>query len=79
MIMSTMYWSCFRYVGDAGNKHFVSRCWHCPGRDYGRYPGSGCQLSTLGVLHPGVPVMWYAHIRDLSPTAEAVKGTVCPM
>ena len=32
-----------------------------------------------GVLHPGVPVMWYAHIRDLSPTAEAVRGAVCPM
>ena len=22
-----------------------------------------------GVLHPGVPVMWYGHIRDLSPSA----------
>ena len=31
-----------------------------------------------GVLHPGVPVMWYAHIRDLSPTAEAVREAVCP-
>ena len=27
-----------------------------------------------GVLHPGVPVMWYGHIRDLSPTAESCKG-----
>ena len=27
-----------------------------------------------GVLHPGVPVMWYAHIRDLFPTAESCKG-----
>ena len=26
------------------------------------------------VLHPGVPVMWQTHIRDLSPTAEAVRG-----
>ena len=32
-----------------------------------------------GVLHPGVPVMWYAHIRDLSPTAEAVREAVSPM
>ena len=31
-----------------------------------------------GVLHPDVPVMWYAHIRDLSPTAEAVRGAVRP-
>ena len=31
-------------------------------------------MSALGVLHPGVFVMWYAHIRDLSPTAEAVSG-----
>ena len=30
-----------------------------------------------GVLHPGVPVMWHAHIRDLSPTAETVRRTVC--
>ena len=25
------------------------------------------------VLHPGVPVMWQSHMRDLSPTAEAVR------
>ena len=31
-----------------------------------------------GVLHPGVPVMWYGHIRDLSPTAEAAREAVCP-
>ena len=37
-------------------EHFVSGCWHCPGRDCGRYPRE-CWLSTLGVLHPGVPVM----------------------
>ena len=37
------------YVGDAGNTS---------GRDRGRYPRE-CWLSTLGVLHPGVPVMWY--------------------
>ena len=29
------------------------------------------------MLHPGVPVVWYAHIRDLSPTAEAVRGGPC--
>ena len=26
-----------------------------------------------GVLHPGVPVMWYGHIKDLSSTAESCK------
>ena len=31
-------------------------------------------MSTLAVLHPGVPVMWHTHIRDLSPTAEAARG-----
>ena len=31
-------------------------------------------VCTLGVLHPGVPVMWYTHIRDLSPTAKAERG-----
>ena len=55
-------------------EHFVSGCWHSSGRDCGRYTRE-CWLSTLGVLHPGVPVMWYAHIRDLSPTAEAVRGS----
>ena len=30
------------------------------------------------VLHPGVPVMSKTHIRDLSPTAEAARGTVMP-
>ena len=33
-----------------------------------------CWLSTLGVLHPGVPVMWYGHIRDLSPKAVRLYG-----
>ena len=59
-------------------EHFVSGCWHSSWRDCGRYPRE-CWLSTLGVLHPDVPVMWYAHIRDLSPTAEAVREAVCPM
>ena len=54
-------------------EHFVSGCWHSSGRDYGRYPRE-CWLSALGVLHPGVPVMWYAHIRDLFPTAEGCMG-----
>ena len=44
-----------------------------PGRGHGRYTRE-CQLCTLAVLHPGVLVMWHSHIRDLSPTAEAVKG-----
>ena len=26
--------------------------------------------STVRASHPGVPVMWYGHIRDLFPTAE---------
>ena len=54
-------------------EHFVSGCWYSSGRDCGRYPKE-CWLSTLGVLHPGVPVMWYGHIRDLSPTAESCMG-----
>ena len=58
-------------------EHSVSGCWHSSGRDYGRYP-SECWFSALGVLHPGVPVMWYAHIRDLSPTAKAVRGAERP-
>ena len=41
-------------------------CVHCRGTLY------------RGVLHPGVPVMWYAYIRDLSPTAEAVREAVRP-
>ena len=38
-------------------EHFVSGCWHSSGRDYSRYPRESW-LYTLGVLHPGVPVMW---------------------
>ena len=36
-----------------------------------------CVQCTLhrGVLHPGVPVMWYGHIRDLFPTAEGCMGS----
>ena len=65
------------YVGDAGNTSLV---------DAGTPLGvtavvtpRECWLSTLGVLHPGVPAMWKAHIRDLSPSAEAVREAVCPM
>ena len=58
-------------------EHFVSGCWHCLGRDCCRYPKE-CWLSTLGVLHPGVHVMWYGHIRDLFPTTESCKGSRLP-
>ena len=33
-----------------------------------------CGTLHRGVLHPGVPVMWYGHISDLSPTAEGCMG-----
>ena len=59
MVLS-LRWGC--------REHFVSGCWHSSGRDCGRYPRE-CWLSTLGVLHPGVIVMWYGHIRDLFTTA----------
>ena len=36
-----------------------------------------CRLRHHRVVSD-VPVMWYAHIRDLSPTAEAVRGAVRP-
>ena len=58
-------------------EHFVSGCWHSSERDCGRHPRE-CWLSTLGVLHPGVAVMWYGHIRDLFPTAEGCKGSRLP-
>ena len=61
------------FLGWGYREHFVSRCSHSLGRDYGRYSRE-CWLSTLGVLHPGVPVMWQTHIRDPSPTAESCKG-----
>ena len=70
VLLLLLRWGC--------REHFVSGCWHSSGRDRGRYPRE-CWLSTLGVLHPGVPVMWYAHIRDLSPTAEAVRRAGRPM
>ena len=66
---SLLRWGC--------REHFVSGCWHSSGRDRGRYPRE-CWLSTLGVLHPGVLVMWYGHIRDLSPTAEGCMGGRLP-
>ena len=69
MVLLSLRWGC--------REHFVSGCWHSSGRDCGRYPRE-CWLSTLGVLHPGVPVMWYGHIRDLFPTAEGCKGSRLP-
>ena len=64
------YLSSSFYVGDAGNTSLV---------DAGTLLGATSVvtpgwLSALGVLHPGVA----AHIRDLSPTAEAVRGAVRP-
>ena len=64
------------YVGDAGNTPLVDA-----GTPLGATavvtPGSA-GLSTLGVLHPGVPVIWQTHIRDLSPKAEGFKGGRLP-
>ena len=68
---------CFFFLRWGCREHFVSGCWHSSGRDRGRY-AKECWLSTLGVLHPGVPVMWYGHIRDLFPTAEGCKGSRLP-
>ena len=61
------------HIGDAGNTPLVGDGTPL-GRDHSRCPRE-CQLGALAVLHPGVPVMWHTHIRDLSPTAEAVKGS----
>ena len=69
VVLLSLRWGC--------REHFVSGCWHSSGRDRGRYSRE-CWLSTLGVLHPGVPVMWYGHIRDLSPTAEGCMGGRLP-
>ena len=70
-----MGWS-YLYVGDAGNTSPVDA-----GNPLGATavvtPGE-CWLSTLGVLHPGVPVMWYDYIRDLFPTAEGCMGSRLP-
>ena len=68
MVLS-LRWGC--------REHFVSGCWHSSGRDRGRYPRE-CWLSTLGVLHPGVLVMWYGHIRDLFPAAKGCMGSRLP-
>ena len=69
LVSPILRWGC--------REHFVSGCWHSSGRDRGRYPRE-CWLSTLGVLHPGVPVMWYCHIRDLFPTAGGCMGSRLP-
>ena len=61
-------------IGDAGNTPLVDA-----GTPLGATvvvtPGSAGYLHR-GVLHPGVPV--YAHIRDLSPTAEGCMGGRSP-
>ena len=64
------------YFGDAGNTPLVGDGTPL-GLDHSRY-SKECRLCTLAVLHPGVPVMWHTHIRDLSPTAEAVRGAAYP-
>ena len=58
-------------------KRRAEQAWRMSGRDRGRYSRE-CWLSTLGVLHPGVPVMWYGLIRDLFPTAEGCMGGRSP-
>ena len=63
-------------VGGAGNTSLVGDGTSL-GRGHGRYPNE-CRLGALAVLHPGVPVMWHTDIRDLSPTAEAVRGAAYP-
>ena len=66
----------FFYVGDAGNTSLV---------DAGTPLGATAVVTSgsagyllWGVLHPGVPVMWYGHIRDLFPTAEGCMGSRMP-
>ena len=69
LVSPLLRWGC--------REHFDSGCWHSSGRDRGRYPRE-CSLSTLGVLHPGVPVMWYGHIKEVFPTAEGCMGSRPP-
>ena len=66
-----MLWSCLvaeavfflnSHIGDAGNTPLVGDGTLIR-RGHGRYPNE-CRMSTLAVLHPGVPVMWHTHIRD---------------
>ena len=64
------------YIGDARNTPLVGDGTPL-GRDHNRYPRER-RLCTLAVLHPGVPVMWHTHIRDLSPTVEAVREAAYP-
>ena len=64
------------YIGDAGNTPIVDAGTPL-GRDHSRYPRE-FRLYTLAVLHPGVPVKWHTHIRDLSPTTEAVREAALP-
>ena len=67
---------CYLYVGDAGNTSLVD---------------AGTPLGATAVVTSGIagyllweccilasPVMWYGHIRDLSPTAEGCMGGRLP-
>ena len=74
---SAIFCFSFLFLRWGCREHFVSGCWHSSGRDCGRYSRE-CWLSTLGVLHPGVPVMWHAHIRDLFTTAEGCERSRLP-
>ena len=64
------------YDGDAGNTSLVD-----VGTPLGATavvtPGGAGNL-RWGVLHPGVPVLWYGHIRDLFATAEGCKVSRLP-
>ena len=79
----TMYLSCldartfvFPLFTLGCREHFVSGRWHSSGRDYSRYPRE-CWLCTLGVLHPGVPVMGSAQsLRVQRNNARARARTV---
>ena len=71
-----MGWS-YLYVGDAGNTSLVELAplWARP-----RSLHQGVLvIYFVGVLHPGVPVMWYGHIRICLPQLRAVWEAVCPM
>ena len=67
---SLLRWGC--------REQFVSGCWHSLLWARPRSLLQECWLSTLGVLHPGVPVMLNGHIRDLFPTAEGCMGSRVP-
>ena len=70
---SDWWWICKTTPMWGCREHSVCGCWHSSGRDCGRCSRE-CWLFVLGVLHPGVSVLWQTHIRDLSPSAESSKG-----